>query len=226
MMMGVTPGAPMTASLLIEVAEQPGGGQGAGPVKWREPPAATKSQCLGPVPPLDFSPLPTQDVVFGCGDGLVRVFDRQGALRWEGKHDGAVTRTGFSPDGQFVLTGSADRTARLWNAAAGTLVTTLAGHESDVTSAVVSTDAKYIATVTSRGVLRLWQGQGDGAAPLARITLDDDTITRAVFSADGSTVLARTRKGALRRWLTGSSQLDKEFDWIDSLSTHSAASNP
>lgn len=226
-MMGVTPGAPMTAALHLEVSDARVGSTGGdGEVPWRELPTATTSKCLGPMSALDFSPSAGHDVVFGCGDGIVRVFDKTGVMRWEGKHDGPVTRTAFSPDGQFVLTGSADRTARLWNATTGALITMLAGHESDVTSTIVSTDATHIATVTSRGVLRLWQRQGDGAAPLARITLDDDTITHAVFSADGSMVLARTRKSALRRWLTGSSQLEKEFDWSDALSSHSAASNP
>jgi WD40 repeat protein len=215
-MSGVTPGQPMTVELRIDVAETAGGPSGGvEEVSWRESTAGTPRQCLGPVSGLAFSSSGGHDVAIGCGDGVVRVFDRTGVLRWEGRHDGAVTRTAFSPDGQLLLTGSADRTARLWNAGTGALLGTFAGHESDVTAIAVSEEAKRIATVTSRGVLRLWEQQRAGATELARISLDDDTITSAFFSTDGSMILARTRKGSLRRWLTEPTLLDKEFGaWV------------
>ena len=155
------------------------------------------------------------DVVLGCGDGTVRVFDRTGLVRWEGKHADAVTRAVFSLDGQYVLTGSADRTARMWNAANGAVVTTFAGHESDVTMALRSKDGKRVATLTTRGTLRLWQPNGTSAVQLSSVTLDDETIESIVFSADGSLILARAQGGNHRRWLTDAAQLDTEFPWLN-----------
>ena len=35
------------------------------------------------------------------------------------KHEGAVNSAQFSPDGQRVVTASADNTARVWDAASG-----------------------------------------------------------------------------------------------------------
>lgn len=43
-------------------------------------------------------------------------------------HTGPVVAVAFSQDGTRILTGSADNTARLWDAATGKLVATLAGH--------------------------------------------------------------------------------------------------
>jgi len=163
---------------------------------------------------MDISSMAGGDVVLGCGDGPVRVFDRTGAVRWEGKHAGAVTRAAFSPDGRYVLTGSADRTARLWNAATGAVITTFAGHEGDVTAVIVSRDATRAATLTTRGTLRLWQPNAPSATLLSSVTLDDWMITAIAFSADGSQILARTLRGQLRRWLTDAAQLDKEFAWV------------
>ena len=37
-------------------------------------------------------------------------------------HTGAVTSVAFSPDGRYVLTGSADHTARLWESQSGKLL--------------------------------------------------------------------------------------------------------
>ena len=52
-------------------------------------------------------------------------------------HTGPVSAFAFSPDGTRVLTGSDDHTARLWDAATGKTLATLAGHTSHV-SAVLS----------------------------------------------------------------------------------------
>jgi hypothetical protein len=53
-------------------------------------------------------------------------------------HDGAVSAVAFSPDGKLVLTGSYDKTARLWEAAGGKLSATLSGHEASVNGVALS----------------------------------------------------------------------------------------
>jgi hypothetical protein len=43
-------------------------------------------------------------------------------------HEGGVSSAGFSPDGRRILTGSEDKTARVWDAAAGQELVVLRGH--------------------------------------------------------------------------------------------------
>src|SRR5207247_634054 len=68
-------------------------------------------------------------------------------------HTGAVNSAVFSPDGQRILTASADTTARLWDAS-GTELATLSGHTDAVTSAVFSLDGRRILTASADGTAR------------------------------------------------------------------------
>lgn len=53
-------------------------------------------------------------------------------------HTGSVWAVDFSPDGARVLTGSGNKTARLWDAATGKTVAALEGHTGSVTAVAFS----------------------------------------------------------------------------------------
>src|SRR5205807_9901064 len=58
----------------------------------------------------------------------------------------------FSPDGRLVVTASADKTARVWDAATGEPVTPPLKHGAEVTRASFSPDGRRLFTITG-GVL-------------------------------------------------------------------------
>ena len=62
------------------------------------------------------------------------------ALRLE--HDGPVNSVAFSPDGKWVLTGSGDRTTRIWDATTGDEKARLVAFE-DVTFAVIDPEGRF-----------------------------------------------------------------------------------
>jgi len=61
-------------------------------------------------------------------------------------HASAVSSVAFSPDGRRILTGSEDKTAKLWDAATGQEILTLKGHKGYVMSVAFSPDGERIVT--------------------------------------------------------------------------------
>ena len=88
---------------------------------------------------------------------LTRIFDEVGGevRSFEG-HGGPVTSVAFSPDGTQALSGSADRTLKLWDVATGQEARTFTGHRDGVMTAVFSHDGRFIASGGNDSTVRLW----------------------------------------------------------------------
>ncbi|WP_145962892.1 WD40 repeat domain-containing protein [Mangrovicoccus ximenensis] len=104
----------------------------------------------------------------------------------------------FSPDGSRVLTGSADGTARVWEAAGGTELAVLHGDGDAVLSAVFSPDGRNILTGSKDHSARVWDA-ADGTE-LAALHGHEGFVLSAVFSPDGSRVLTGSDDGTARIW--------------------------
>ncbi|PRP90922.1 WD domain, G-beta repeat [Enhygromyxa salina] len=74
-------------------------------------------------------------------------------------HEGEIWALEFSGDGKWMLSGSADRNARLWTYGANGLAqktVILRGHDDTINSASFSNDGKWVATGSRDGTVRLW----------------------------------------------------------------------
>jgi WD40 repeat protein len=123
-------------------------------------------------------------------------------------HTGAVLGVGFSPDGNRIITGSEDRTARIWDARTGSPLLELKGHTNRVTSAAFSPDGARIVTGSWDQTARVWDTRT--GSPLLELKGHTSSVTSATFSPDGSRIATGSHDHTARIWdaVTGSALLE------------------
>ena len=113
-------------------------------------------------------------------------------------HDDRTNSAAFSPDGKRVVTASADKTARIWDAATGQPIGELRGHDDVVTSAAFSPDGKRIVTASADRTARIWDAETGQS--VGELRGHDDVVTSADFSPDGKRIVTASTDRTARLW--------------------------
>lgn len=71
-------------------------------------------------------------------------------------HELAVVTVAVSPDSNYVVTGSKDKSAKLWELNTGREVRSFLGHEATVTSVAITPDGKFLLTGSNDKTIRGW----------------------------------------------------------------------
>ncbi|HKZ56124.1 MAG TPA: hypothetical protein VJ024_00310 [Thermodesulfovibrionales bacterium] len=75
-------------------------------------------------------------------------------------HNSGVNSVSFSPDGKYALSGSSDKTLKLWVIETGREIRTFSGHNGGVNSVSFSPDGKYALSGSWDKTLKLWDMAG------------------------------------------------------------------
>jgi len=96
-------------------------------------------------------------------------------------HSEPVACVTLSSDGQFALSGSWDRTMRLWDLNTGASVRTFQGHEKDVNSVAFSGDNRQIVSGSRDKTIKLWNTLGECKYTITE-DMHTDWVSCVVFS--------------------------------------------
>jgi len=111
-------------------------------------------------------------------------------------HTDAISSVAFSPDGKYVLTGSRDNTAKLWDLH-GRIIQTFIGHSDAVESVAFSPDGKYILTGSRDKTAKLWNLSGREIQSFIGHTWHVGSVA---FSPDGTNVLTGSQGNMAKLW--------------------------
>ena len=71
-------------------------------------------------------------------------------------HSGDISTFTFSPDGKYILSGSDDKTLKLWDVSTGREIRTFKGHQGSIQSLAISPDGKYAVSGGFENNILIW----------------------------------------------------------------------
>jgi WD40 repeat protein len=134
--------------------------------------------------------------------------------------DGLISAVAFSPDGTLVLTGSGDKTLKLWDVATGKLLRSFDGHIGEVRSVAFSPDGTRALSGSKDKTLKLW----DVATGKLLRTFEGHTfdVNSVAFSPDGARALSGSGDDTLKLWDVATGKVLRTFgntDWLHSVNS-------
>lgn len=112
-------------------------------------------------------------------------------------HSAVVGQVAFSPDGQYLASGSADRTVKLWRWREGVLAQTLT-HPEGVTSVAFSPDGQWLASGSYDHSVKVWRLR-DGIL-VGTLTGHGGTVWSVAFNPDGQRLASSGEDKTVKLW--------------------------
>ncbi|MCT7994495.1 serine/threonine-protein kinase [Laspinema olomoucense] len=120
-------------------------------------------------------------------------------------HQDGVWSVALSPRGHILVTGSWDKTIKVWNVATGQLLRTLMGHQEAVWSVAVTADGKTLASGSSDQQIKIWNlptGQ-----LIHTLTGHSNWVAAVDLSPDGTLIASGSSDKTIKVWSVQSGEL-------------------
>ncbi len=120
-------------------------------------------------------------------------------------HEDIILSVAFDPMGRMLVSGSYDRTVKLWDVASGKLLHTLGGHTNRIYSVAFSPSGRMLASGSNDKTVKLW----DVASGKLLRTLEGhrDYVTSVAFNPSGGTLASGSNDSTVKLWDVASGKL-------------------
>jgi WD40 repeat protein len=139
-------------------------------------------------------------VVAGTKSGLLRVWsmvDFEEVAQLTGSRKGAMTSLAISSDSSRIVSGSDDRTMRVWDGRTYEEIG-LCEHEDRVNSVAFSPDGSLIASGSDDCTVWIWNART--SEKVTRLTGHDGVVTSVTFFPDGTRIASASGDCTVRMW--------------------------
>ena len=138
----------------------------------------------------------------------------------------AMMLVAFSPDGRHIVSGSGDKTVRVWDAQTGQSVRDpLKGHDDFVTSVVFSPDGRHIVSGSADKTIRVWDAH-TGQSVIDPLKGHDDFVTSVACSPHSKHIVSGSCDKTVRVWDSQTGQVIMNPFTVSPLSCCATSRNP
>jgi WD40 repeat protein len=131
-------------------------------------------------------------------------------------HTHWVLAVAVSPDGRTIVSGSDDRTVKVWEAESGRLLRSLEGHTGGVNAVAVSPDGRTIVSGSDDRTVKVWEAESGRL--LRSLEGHTGSVLAVAVSPDGRTIVSGSDDRTVKVWEAESGRLLRSLeghtDWV------------
>jgi WD40 repeat protein/uncharacterized caspase-like protein len=120
-------------------------------------------------------------------------------------HTGSISSIAATPDGTRIVSGSSDKTLKVWDAQTGRLIRTIKGHTDSILAVALSPDGMSLASGSADTTLKIWD-IGSGAL-IRSLDFHTDPVDSVAFSPDGKLLASGSNRKTIMLWAAASGRL-------------------